>query len=262
MIHIEEFTSIEEVCSNVKKYADILLEQGVLVLRNANLSEEDQNIVQQAFGSHLGIWPRLGEGQLNLYREGHVKRAAEGFGGDDVMLPWHMEHPQYNNPICIGFWNMHTFDIEDNENGKTYFYNMEKYYEKLFDEDKEFLNKATSYKPDLGTFSAVGKHWYRNTPVIKALGDSELIIDEQLATEEQSLAYQQLVGRITDTVENDPENRIVLKWQKGDLAIVDVYIMAHAVTGGFAPGDRKFTGLWSYKDRDQSINADVDNADH
>ena len=54
--------------------------------------------------------------------------------------------------------------------------------------------------------------------------------------------------RAIDVIEKDESIRIVHDWKQGDLVLMDAFKLAHAVTGGFKPEDREFTGIWGYRD--------------
>jgi alpha-ketoglutarate-dependent taurine dioxygenase len=253
MVHIIDFKNLGDICDNIDEYANKFLEDGIIVFRNANLSEEDQGYVQEVFGSKLNLWPRLLSSRKNIYDEGHLERAAKGFGGDEIMLPWHIEHPQYVNPICAGFWNMYKFDT-DTENGKTYFYNMGKFYETLTEREKLFASRCRVYQDTLGEYPLIGEHWYKKNFVVRSTGGGRLSqYKDEIPHKRHVEEYEKLLRKIKESLDSE-ENRVVLKWQKGDLAVVDIYSMAHAVTGGFLPGERKFIGLWSFKDNNPEIN--------
>lgn len=253
MLQVIEYKSLQDIINNIDYYSKLFLDNGIIVFRNANLNESSQKAIQEVFGSALKIFPNLSEERENLYREEHTKRASEGFGGDEIMLPWHMEHPQYPNPICVGFWNMMIFNI-DSEMGKTYFLNMEKFFNSLSEEEKTFAAACKIKNEPIGVWDLVGKHYFRNTKVIRSTGGGELLeFNGQSPTKDDLYKFQLLTKKIKEHLDS-VEDRIVLKWQKGDLAIVDIYIMAHAVTGGFLPGERKFTGLWSFHNSNLEMN--------
>jgi hypothetical protein len=71
--------------------------------------------------------------------------------------------------------------------------------------------------------------------------------NNQEPTEEQVIYYNNLIKKIHTTVKEDKEIRKVQQWSQGDLLIVDLEKMAHAVCGGFEPENRKFIGMWSTK---------------
>jgi alpha-ketoglutarate-dependent taurine dioxygenase len=69
-------------------------------------------------------------------------------------------------------------------------------------------------------------------------------------TAEQRQKFSEIFNWIDDYVKNNDDNRIVHKWQQGDLLFSDIFKLMHAVTGGFNPEDREFIGIWGYANSD------------
>lgn len=260
-----EFVNIKDLYNNISLYKDIFIRDGVLVFRNANLSHEDHikvhRMISEALGAHK-------ESNLTGYTENHSRiyeDAASPFGANEIMLPWHIEHPTFDNPIVLGTWNMHNFKT-DNENGKTYFVNSKLLYEQLPDYLKSFLNKCVIYDNEANaeakpTHNMIEKHWITGEPVIRTsfvyevsnTNQSLYSVDGKDPSEEDFQTYAEGIDWLHDQLYYNTDIRIVHKWKQGDLVVPDMFLMYHAVTGGFSPNDREFVGIWSRKNREDMI---------
>lgn len=260
-----EFPGIGGVAENINLYLEQFLQDGILVFRNANLGYDEQEELQLRMAEAFKWSPGIGYGEIHRYTEDHSSLIDDEFGSDDLMLNWHMEHIYYNNPIVAGLWNMLKFTTSS-DNGKTYFYDMRKLYDRLSLDEQTFLSQCKvnvyCYLDNVDKMldcDVIGKHWYSSQPVIRlpfnrlkdGFHDLKKFGGEEPKAEHKT-KFLQIANRIKDIVNNDLDNRIVHSWQQGDIVIPDIYVMAHAVTGGFDLGDRIFTGLWSFKD-DNSV---------
>lgn len=256
-----EFTSIQEIKENFNFYKNKFINDSVVVFRNANLTHQDHIEINKIFGSNLG-WSNFEResGEVDNYVEDHSR--VENIlttTSDDIIVFWHIEHVYYKNPIIAATWNMITFNT-DNENGKTYFVDSSRLYEKLSDEWKSFLDscivgmgksdvdiKFDDYKP-------IGRHWITDKPVIRLRLDwidgatnTLVSVNGKTPTEEEQKTFTDICSWFNNEVITNEDLRMVHRWQKGDLVLVDLFRLAHAVTGGFNPIDRKFVGIWGYK---------------
>jgi alpha-ketoglutarate-dependent taurine dioxygenase len=256
-----EFTSIKEIKDNINFYKNKFIEDSVIVLRGANLTHEEHVDLHKFLGENFG-WSTFDEenGETAKYIEdhGHNKNLKTSTK-DDVMLSWHIEHVYYENPIVGATWNMVVFNT-DNNNGKTYFVDSEKLYEKLPLKWKNFLNNCVLSPNDFNlsnsfkNYLPVKNHWITNNPVIRmkiSYSNEEInslvSVNDQEPTEEHKEIFKEIAVWFGDQVMNNKDIRLVHKWQKGDLVIPDMFKLAHAVTGGFDPIDRKFVGIWGYQ---------------
>jgi alpha-ketoglutarate-dependent taurine dioxygenase len=258
-------SSLEEMLDSIPLHFSGYENKHVVVFRGANLSKEDQAIFSFALGDYFSsitnagyIYPNSDEKTEYRYTEDH---ATNGFhlekGPDEVGLGWHIEHPYFTEPIIFSTWNNLIFKCSE-ESGKTYFYDSCYLYSSLSTEKQDFLNKCVFKNRDRYGNNAdtkiVRPHWLSGAPTIRAdlkthirVQNIELAsFDGRPATEDENNVYRTLLQEITDQVYNDEDNRLVHKWQQGDLVCPDMFKLYHAVTAGFKPEDRKFTGLWSY----------------
>jgi alpha-ketoglutarate-dependent taurine dioxygenase len=146
--------------------------------------------------------------------------------------------------------------------GKTYFVDTSKVYELLDDDAKNFLSNCI-LKIDLDKqnlplveepkYNIVLPHWLTNKPVIRMslsrwVDDEIFSINGNDPTEKDYEMFRQSALKVIDLIENDESIRIVHDWKQGDLVLMDAFKLAHAVTGGFKPEDREFTGIWGHRD--------------
>jgi hypothetical protein len=152
------------------------------------------------------------------------------------------------------------------ENGKTYFVNSKLLYEQLPDYLKSFLNKCVIYDKEANaeakpTHNMIEKHWITGEPVIRTsfvyevsnTNQSLYSVDGKDPSEEDFQTYAEGIDWLHDQLYYNTDIRIVHKWKQGDLVVPDMFLMYHAVTGGFSPNDREFVGIWSRKNREDMI---------
>lgn len=254
-----EYFNMKDLEVNIEFFAEKFRREGILVFRNANLSESDQRHVQELFGNYFGIYPNSENKLEQRYIEDHKAMEEFNTSKDEIMLAWHMEHLYFSNPILAGFWNMHTFKTSP-ENGKTFFYDSRKLYNKIPVDWKEFLHKciidASLHVNTLDTINhtpAICNHWLTNEPTLrvpvrKIDPDFHPLIsfDGIPATSDQKDEYEKIITQMRALLVGDTSTIIEHKWHQGDLVISDIYCMIHAVAGGFNSEDRVFTGMWSY----------------
>jgi alpha-ketoglutarate-dependent taurine dioxygenase len=257
-----EFPGTQEVLDNIELYKQKFLEDSIIVFRNANLTQEQQSSFHAELGELFNYNViKINNDQTDNYIENHsLRESIETAGTNDILLPWHIEHLYYSNPIVISTWNMTKFTT-DTENGKTYFIDSEKAYNEMPEDWKNFLSlcKINNPNPDtdqsIDDFSPIVNHWISGNPLIRLaprnnLGSGSTLksVDNREATQTEKDLFEEIFMWFGNYVYSNQEDRIVHKWQQGDLLIVDIFKMNHAVTGGFDPADREFIGMWGYKD--------------
>jgi alpha-ketoglutarate-dependent taurine dioxygenase/predicted 2-oxoglutarate/Fe(II)-dependent dioxygenase YbiX len=263
---IVEWPGLEHIENNPELYLNMLLEEVVFVFRNANLSFEEQNKLHLIFGEIFNGFPNKTQGKNDYYTMTHkgFNKNANDDSCDDLRSWWHQEHVYHSNDIVYGNWN-NTIMNTDKKNGRTYFYDMQKFYNTLPNETKEFLKKCTADvtgndyddyfdetirefvpKNRVIEYSPIGYHWITNEPLLRVQFRDDNILnkyDGRPCTPMEQLKFDTIMTDIRNFVINDENNRIVHEWQKGDLVVSDLYKCAHAVTGGFNMKDREFIGM-------------------
>jgi alpha-ketoglutarate-dependent taurine dioxygenase len=274
-----DFPGIENILKNINLYKKKFLEDSVIVFRNANLTYDEQSYFHNELSKLLNYNIILKEdNKADMYLENHAKTIlTKSAQKDEILLSWHLEHVYYKNPIVISTWNMTKFKT-DNENGKTYFLDCEKAYNEMPEDWKNFLSQcrvSQSLKQgpketiewDSGrtknsdkdwkenNYCPVSEHWITENPTLRLAiikEDSSILytlvsVDDRDPTELEVELFEEIIAWFAKYVYTNEDERIVHKWQEGDLLIVDIFKLAHAVTGGFNPEDREFIGMWGYK---------------
>jgi alpha-ketoglutarate-dependent taurine dioxygenase len=263
MINAEQvnFLGVNEIKNNISLYLDKFIKSGVIVFRNANLNKEEHIIFNEHLSSLFGwnIHKNTESNNTYSYTENHSQnKGLDGSSSDDIALVWHIEHVSYQNPIVSGTWNMEVFNT-DSENGKTYFVDSEKIYNRMSDDWKNFLSSClVKSKINEKIYTPVQEHWITKNPVLRLDVDNlkfninytELYsVNHNVPTQNDLIVFNEILQWFSNEVFNNENIRVVHKWQQGDLVLVDTFKMAHAVTGGFKPSDREFTGIWGFKDK-------------
>lgn len=256
-----EFPGIQEVLDNVELYKQKFLDDSIIVFRNANLTHEEQSSFHAELGELFNYHIiKIGDNETDNYIENHSAREwIETAGTNDILLPWHIEHLYYRNPIVISTWNMTKFTT-DSENGKTYFIDAEQAYNAMPEEWKIFLNVCKINNPNeeindnADDFSPIVNHWISGNQLLrlaprenKTSGTTLRSVYDREPTQLEKELFEEIFIWFGNYVYTNEEDRIVHKWQQGDLLIVDIFKMAHSVTGGFDPADREFIGMWGYQ---------------
>ena len=264
---ILEFTNIGEIENNASFYKKIFIEDGLIVFRNARLSNEDHVIFHQMLCKKFGAYE---EENLNGYVEQHSRisdHAKENAKNDGIILTWHVEHPSYKNPIVLGSWNMHKFTAQE-ESGKTYFVDTEALFNMMPDNFKDFAKKCIVVSPVVKnegvgpTHKFIDSHWITGNLVIRVSHINETGNDYQMLhtfdgavpTKEEHDMYDSIMQWIQNQLANNLDIRIVHKWRQGDLVIPDMYKMCHAVSGGFKSEEREFKGIWGRQYKNDNRN--------
>ena len=255
-----EYKSIKDIMDNIDSYKEKFIQDSVIVFRNANLSFDEQLTLHKSIGEAFGWNTHREEG--SHYRENHSHNPNVGVSTtEEIMLTWHVEHFYYSNPIVAGTWNMFHLNAVEGA-GKTYFVDTSKVYEMLDEDMKNFLNRCilkTKTQKEFWPFASETKyntvlpHWLTKKPVIRIslsrwVDDEIFSIDGNIPTEKDYEMFRRSALRVIDLIETDESIRIVHNWKQGDLVLMDGFKLAHAVTGGFKPEDREFTGIWGYRD--------------
>lgn len=254
------FVDLENVQQNIDFYYNEFVKNSIIVFRNANLSFDNHLKLQKILGDRFGWFPNSNSGSESRYVENHApNQLLNEHNKDTVVLDWHIEHPFFTNPIVGALWNMYIFNTDEN-NGKTYFVDTRLIYKLLPEDWKEFLNKSIAntysynHTQSMHQCKVVTPHWITGEPVIRMQlhrienGWHDLYqFDGRSPTQEEKDKFIEIATWVMNEIINNEDIRIVHKWKQGDIVVPDLYCLAHAITGGFSPKDREFTGLWSYQ---------------
>jgi len=260
--------SYSDIISNIDKYTDLFLQRGVLVFKKLNLNANEQESITKAFGKKLD-W-----GHISLFDEEDHSFTINTFGkqsytNNDILIPWHLENSHKNDRQIASTWNMITLTCDKNS-GTTGFVHSSDILSSMNDDWVKFLRRAKvtnsledSYnlidnvpqKPKIEVRSCLVKH--RNTEVeIINLSpryhqDVLYSVDELSPSQSDIDTFQQIKKWIDLTVQSYENNpNYWLTWDLGDLVVIDLTTIFHAVKGGFSIGERKFRRYWAYSSFD------------
>jgi alpha-ketoglutarate-dependent taurine dioxygenase len=260
------FVSIEEIKSNADRYKEIYFRDKIIVFRDANLSKDQQKELMIFFGDLLGWCPNSKDSIVLDYMEDHHKHMKDDrfTSKEELMLAWHTEHVQNQEDPHLGAtWRMEKFECPE-DSGHTYFVDMTKMFQDLSKEDQDFLSKCvnelntTEFRnTDKGVvgfevskeFDCVKSHPVTGEKTIRLslfAQNGELNVLSKFngrePNQEEKDMYRNLVSFICSQVWTNKDIRMVLKWKQGDLAVPDLFKLAHSVSGGFIKNQRTLKG--------------------
>ena len=271
-IKILESPGFNELIQNIDKCGEEFLENGSVVYRNANFSTEQQLILLKTLGDYLGWHPNSLTKNAPIYKENHERKGLskeERKTKDDVLLHWHMEHTDYKNPIVGAIWNMHLFTC-DSSLGRTGFVDTTQLYDllpkdwqiflsnciEIIQKDTMVLNANREHEYILmdHKIKCVEEHWKSKKLTVRIDLDTSdyydlRFLDNKTPTNEDIELFKQIKGFVFNQIMHNKDILQFHEWKQGDIAIVDLFKLAHCVYGGFYPHEREFTGYWAYREQ-------------
>lgn len=256
------FSSSHDAIDAATDIANAYKEHGLVVLKGHAYTTEEQVEVAKALGDILD-WNLCSEAddmvvQSSIYPGGHSDNAEKEYNQseEEYVLDWHIEQVYYLYPILAGVWSMTDFTATKGH-GNTRFVDSIEIFKSYSKEDQDFLAKSVvkwdKQSPQRsGPYytNVVQPHPISGEPTLRVETDQGCMLYPELyawdgaeATEEQKARFSELQNRLKDTLNNNETMRYSQEWEQGDLLIVDLFRMYHAVMGGFVFGERKFTGI-------------------
>ena len=265
-VPILDYKTKEELYSDFDRVKSTFMSNKIVSIRGLSFSKEEQEKLTLDLGDTIGWFPNNSSPTiLNKYTESHSQNTrVSDSDGQKIILDWHIEHVDYDRhcPLVAGLWNMWHFDCTPGT-GLTYFVDTTKVYTLLDESEQQFLldseiswTDAYGFGPHYGT--AAVPHWITGDPTIRIeitrhIKTSLILYKGSEPSEERVSAFKTLQDKILDIIETNLDLRYVYQWQQGDILIPDLFSLAHAVTGGFDPKDRSFTGHWLFSKDPSSL---------
>lgn len=256
------FSSSQDAIDAATEIVDAYKESGLVVLKGHAYSTDEQVEVAKALGDILD-W-NLCSGaddmvvQSSIYPGGHSDNVEKEYNQseEEYVLDWHIEQVYYLHPILAGVWSMTDFTATRGH-GNTRFVDSIEIFKSFSREDQDFLSKSIikwdKQSPQRsGPYytNAVQLHPISKESTLRIETDQGCMMYPELyawdgaeATEEQKAKFLELRDTLKDALNSDESIRYSQEWEQGDLLIVDLFRMYHAVMGGFVFGERKFTGI-------------------
>lgn len=254
--------SFDDALSKIKDIETEYLDSGVVVLRGHSFSEDEHfNLVQKLgdlFRWNIDSNTRRETVPGSIYSGGHSADETGNYNVSaiDYVLDWHIEQVYYISPIVAGIWNMTNFTAPHGH-GSTLFVDAITLYNELSEVEKNLLSSAIVVwsKPSPTTdgpyyTKAVGLHPTLGVPTLRVETDRgcysspELYkVAGDLPNDDHTELFTKIMNKVKYRLALDTDIRLTQNWEQGDLLIVDLYRMYHAVLGGFTYGQRTFTGI-------------------
>lgn len=268
-IKILDAPSFNDFIDNIEQHSKEFISNVVVAYRGANFSKEEQYKIMQKIGDTLNWYPKTGYDYVGktYYQENHSRKYVKDPTRTDpekILLSFHMEHTDYINPMVGATWNMYLF-TGDSKNGRTAFVDTSELYKTMPEDWQKFLSNCveiikkdvkisdTEYEMQSHRIKCVENHWFDNTPTIRIDLDTQEntegieFLDGKEVTKDDLVLFQKIKNFVFNQILNNEDIRWYHEWQQGDLVIVDLFKMAHAVYGGFLPEEREFCGYWAYR---------------
>lgn len=243
-------SSYDDIVSNLDKYIEVFLSEGVIAFSKPCVSIAGQINIMNMMAKKLK-WGHIPHMNIEDH-EYSLKNMHDRNKKDQVFIPWHLEHVMNQNPQIAASWKMVKLSSEKGS-GKTGFVHSNDVYELLDEDHKTFLDKCQiidsekSFKerPAIRVHKNTGKKIIRIEP-----NNSEELFSfngEKPSTETVQ-KFKEINYFIKQNVHENKEIQKWWEWEENDMLIVDLFSMNHCVKGGFNLGERLFTRVWAFDD--------------
>lgn len=266
-----EVSSLEDSLEKIEDIIYTFRTKGVLRLRGFSFSPSEQlelmSRIGNVFGWHLNTKsidtpPSEEQVETHVFIGGHSDDPNRGqTDSSSYLLDWHIEQVFYVDPFLAAAWNMFHVGYSDKNAGNTYFVDSSYLYDTLSDDYKEFLQDAIlTWDKPIGPNSGFGPFYTRaldKGPVngrttLRIETDGGCLISPSLCkkekrdpTDEEIKKFNRILFHLKSELKNNEDIRYVQQWEEGDVVLVDLFRMYHAVSGGFNFGERKFHGIFT-----------------
>lgn len=253
MNSIVKNSSLKNIESNIDDYIKLFLENGLLIFPKINLNDTEQSDFMSLFGQNLN-WGYIDQ----PYPEDHlvtfemIKDQESSI--DDLFIHWHLEHVERARPQVAASWRMDKFTCS-NEFGATGFIDSSALYYRLNDEWKTFLDNC--FVKDVDSLNierpCVISHFNNHKKILRIHpyhnGEVLCRVDLSQPSSLDIKLYKEITEWIFVEIVEKQQDAFWWNWSEGDLILIDLSRIVHAVKGGFLPGERSFTRHWAYRDK-------------
>ena len=263
MIEKIENKTIDDIYNDIDLYVQKFLDDGILFFKNLFLSEENQLNLFKTIGEKANFKP---ENKTDI--EDHKNtfdRYQKTILENEIFIEWHLENIQQENPQVAASWSMEKCECPTTS-GKTFCVNMSDFYLNLPDKWKSFLEHLTieiNIENDNNGVVFVDKniqeknikpvvqeHYLNKNKVLRIPFYEEDYKPYQYngceLTEDDLNVFTEIKDYIQKNITDNLDSNNYISWEKGDLVIIDLFTIAHAVSGGFNIGERIFSRIWGY----------------
>lgn len=260
MNKIKEYSEVdfEQIKNDIKLYSESLISNGVIVFKKLFASEEQQKELVALFGDFCGWVPNSVIPIVNSlrYQENHevsIKLKEHEIQGDDeILIPWHLEHPYAKDPQVGALWNNINFKC-NKEFGKTGFVDMRKVYEIIPLQEWKDLSDLGEWrfpwservKPMVETHRITNEKILRYDTI--HFGLLENFVNHFDPASDEIKTFKKIIDWVVDQIKTNKDIQQWHEWDEGDMVVVDLQVSCHCVTGGFLSSEREFIGYWCYE---------------
>jgi len=233
---------------DIDKYFDIFLKYGLVCFKDSSINILEQKEITELFAKKLNC--NYVSSQDNEDHSFTFDKTNKLISKNELFIPWHIEHVQKERSQIAASWNMLLFECSSGV-GDTGFINAINLYNNMPDKWKLFLNecdvinKSRNYLPR----KCIQNHIVKDEKILRLSPNNEDIlyaVNKNKPSEKDIELFNEIVDWYLKEVNNNVEIQNWWQWSKGDLLIVDLSCMIHAVKGGFTPDQRIFSRYWIF----------------
>jgi len=251
-----ENVSFKDIINNIDNYYNLFLKNGLIFFKNANVSPDEQQKISNELAKKIKC-----NYVAPIDYEDHsftFKKNNKIYSKNDLFIPWHLEHCEKPFSQVATSWNMVHLS-SDYGIGDTGFVNSYELFNRMPYEWKELLNQSyiIDHNKNFPARKCIQKHFFKNQNIIKLSPNKEdklYSVNNQLPSDKNSKLFLEITNWYLNETANNTDLQVWWHWSEGDLLIVDLSLMAHAVKGGFTLGERVITRNWIFKEESDYLN--------
>jgi len=240
--------SFDDIEKNIDKYFSLFLKYGLVCFRKSFFDIFEQKKITELFAKKLNcnyVSPQDNEDHSFTF-----KKNIELMSKNELFIPWHLEHVQKENPQVAASWNMLSFKCQIGV-GNTGFVSAIDIYNKmpvewrLFLDTCDVMGKGGYFLPR----KCIQNHRIKDEKILRLSPNNEDIlysVNKDSPSKKDIKLFNEIVAWYVRQVENNINIQNWWEWSNGDLLIVDLSCMIHAVKGGFTPSQRIFSRYWIF----------------
>jgi len=247
--------SFDDIEKNINKYFSLFLKYGLVCFRRSFLDIFEQKKITELFAKKLNC--NYVSSQDNEDHSFTFKKNNGLISKNEIFIPWHLEHVQRQRPQIAASWNMLSFKCETGV-GNTGFVNAIDAYNYMPVEWKSFLNLCEVM--DKGGYplprKCIQNHIIKDEKILRLSPNNEDIlysVNKNNPSKKEIKLFNEIASWHIEQVSNNLNIQNWWEWSNGDLLIVDLSCMIHAVKGGFTPSQRIFSRYWIFVNETDDI---------
>lgn len=254
-------SSYEEIIDLIPQLTNSFVEHGLFVIRGYRFSPEEHKNFAKLLGD-IFDW-NVCTGALDSTVEAAYHKGGQSTSPDydydmvekdHYILDWHIEQIYFVHPPLSGIWYMDEI-VSPKGSGNTRFVDSSELYGKFSEEDRGFLSKSIAIwdKPlhnGKGPFytKVVENYHLIGEPLLRVETDNGCyitptlyLLDDKKPSDEQVEKFAGLMKDLKTYLVEDESIRYEQVWESGDMLVVDLFRMYHAVMGGFGFNERSMS---------------------